>query len=122
PEDLLYAKDHIWVRREGSDLRIGITDHGQSEFGSIVFIELPEEGDIVERDDPFASVESDKNVSEIYAPISGTIVVINEFLANKHEFVNDSLYILVWIIVMEAEDEEQLETLFSADVYVTFIT
>lgn|SRR5699024_507727 len=122
PEDLLYAKDHIWVRREGSDLRIGITDHGQSEFGSIVFIELPEEGDIVERDDPFASVESDKNVSEIYAPISGTIVEVNEFLANKPELVNESPYQRAWLIVMEAEDEEQLETLFSADEYETFIT
>src|SRR5699024_8313065 len=122
PEELLYAKDHIWDRREGSELRIGITDHGQSEIGSIAVIELPEEGDTVERDERLANFESDKNVSEIYAPISGTIVEVNEFLANKPELINESPYQRAWLIVMEAEDEEQLETLFSADEYETFIT
>lgn len=122
PEELLYDKEHIWVRREGSDLRIGITDHGQSKFGSIVFIELPEDGEIVERDEPFASFESDKNVSELYIPISGRIVEVNEFLANKPELINESPYERAWLIVMEAEDEEQLETLFSAEEYEEFIT
>src|SRR5699024_8869111 len=104
PEDLLYAKDHIWVRREGSDIRIGITDHGQSEFGSIVVIEFGEVGDSVVRDDACASVGADKNVAESYAARSGTIVEVNEVLANKPPLANKSPHQRAALIVMEAED------------------
>lgn len=122
PVDLLYDKDHVWVRREGSDIRIGITDYAQSEFGTIAFVELPEEGDILERDEPFASLESDKNVSELYAPMSGTIVEVNEILENQPELVNESPYERAWLIVIEADDEEQLDTLFSSEEYESFIS
>lgn len=122
PVDLLYDKEHVWIRREGSDLRIGITDHAQSEFGTIVFAELPEAGELIERDEPFASLESDKNVSELYAPLSGTIVEVNEFLENKPELINESPYERAWMIVLEADDEDQLDTLFSAEEYEAFIT
>lgn len=122
PVDLLYDKEHIWIRREGSDIRIGLTDHAQSEFGTIVFVELPEPGDIIERDEPFISLESDKNVSELYAPLSGTIVEVNEFLEGKPELINESPYERAWMIVIEADDENQLDTLLTAEEYEAFIT
>lgn len=117
PEDLLYYKEHVWVRREGSDIRIGMTEFAQSELGEIMFVELPEVGDVIERDEPFGSLESVKTVSELYAPLNGTVVEVNDSLGDKPELVNESPYEQAWMLVIEADDEDQLDTLYSADEY-----
>lgn len=117
PNDLLYSKEHEWIRNEGSDVRIGITEFAQSELGDIVFVELPEVGDTIELDEPFGSVESVKTVSELYAPISGEVVEVNEELEDSPEFVNESPYEKAWMVVIEPSNEDELENLLSADEY-----
>src|SRR5699024_2397785 len=92
PNDLMYSKEHEWVREEGSDLRIGITDFAQSELGDVVFVELPVVGETNEIDEQFGSVESVKAVSELDAPVSGKVVEVNEELEDRPEFVNESTY------------------------------
>jgi glycine cleavage system H protein len=117
PHDLKYSEEHEWVRVEGNKAYIGITDFAQSELGDIVFVELPEEGDETETDQPFGSVESVKTVSELYAPLSGTIVEINENLEDEPEKVNTSPYDEGWMIVVEMSDESELDNLMSASEY-----
>ncbi|WP_101843160.1 glycine cleavage system protein GcvH [Halobacillus sp. Marseille-P3879] len=117
PNELLYSEEHEWVKKEGEKVRVGITDFAQSELGDIVFVELPEEGDEVEADEPFGSVESVKTVSELYAPVSGKVVEINEELEDSPEFVNESPYEKAWMIVVEPSDSSELDELMSADEY-----
>lgn len=92
PKELKYSEEHEWVRVEGNKAYIGITDFAQSELGDIVFVELPEDGDDVEKDQPFGSVESVKTVSELYAPLSGKILEVNTELEDAPELVNESPY------------------------------
>lgn len=122
PSELLYSEEHEWVRKEGSDVRIGITEFAQSELGDIVFVELPEVGDTIELDEPFGSVESVKTVSELYAPISGTVVEVNEDLEDNPEYVNESPYEKAWMIVVEPSDDAQLDDLLSAESYQAHIS
>lgn len=122
PSDLLYSKEHEWVRREGSDVRIGITDFAQDELGDIVFVELPEVGDTIEANEPFGSVESVKTVSELYAPISGTVVEVNEGLEDNPEYVNESPYEQAWMIVVEPSDDAELDELLSAEDYQSYVS
>jgi len=122
PNELLYSKEHEWVRKEGSDVRIGITDFAQSELGDIVFVELPEVGDTIEVDEPFGSVESVKTVSELYAPVSGTVVEVNEDLEDNPEYVNDSPYEQAWMIVVEPSDDAELDDLLSDKEYEAYVT
>ncbi len=117
PKDLRYSEEHEWVKDEGDKLRIGITDFAQSELGDIVFVELPEEGDEIELDEPFGSVESVKTVSELYAPVSGKVVEVNEELEDSPEFVNESPYEKAWMIVVEPTDKSQVDDLMDADAY-----
>ncbi len=117
PSELYYSKTHHWVRNEGSDLRIGLTDFGQDELGKIVFVELPELDEKVEKGEPFGSLESEKTVSEIYAPVSGTVVEVNSTLESSPELINESPYQKAWMIVIEASDEDELDSLLSADEY-----
>ncbi|MBP2076515.1 glycine cleavage system protein GcvH [Oceanobacillus polygoni] len=117
PQDLLYSKEHEWVKKEDGNVRIGITDFAQDELGDIVFVELPEVGDEITADEPFGSVESVKTVSELYAPISGKVVAVNEELEDSPEFVNESPYEKAWMVVVEPSDEAELEQLLSADAY-----
>lgn len=121
PEDLIYSDEHVWVKKEGDQVRIGITDFAQEELGDIVFIELPEVGDDIEIDEPFGSVESVKTVSELYAPVSGTVIEINEELEDNPEFVNESPYDRAWMIVVELTDDVELDNLLTDDEYITFI-
>ncbi|MCM2675523.1 glycine cleavage system protein GcvH [Alkalicoccobacillus plakortidis] len=122
PAELKYSEEHEWVKTEGEKVRIGITDFAQSELGDIVFVELPEVGDEIEADEPFGSVESVKTVSELYAPISGKVVEINEELDDSPEFVNESPYEKAWMIVVEPKDSAEVEKLMSADEYNTMIS
>lgn len=117
PKELRYSEEHEWVKTEGEQVRIGITDFAQSELGDIVFVELPEVGDEVTADEPFGSVESVKTVSELYAPISGKVVAVNEDLSDSPEFVNESPYEKAWMIVVEPSDSAELENLMTAEQY-----
>ncbi len=118
PEELRYSDEHEWVKEEGDRVRIGITDFAQSELGDIVFVELPEVGDEVTADEPFGSVESVKTVSELYAPLSGKVVEVNEDLEDSPEFVNESPYEKAWMIIVEPSDSSEMESLMSAAEYV----
>ncbi len=117
PKDLLYSKEHEWVKKEDDKLRIGITDFAQDELGDIVFVELPEVGDELELNEPFGSVESVKTVSELYAPVSGKVVEVNADLEDSPEFVNESPYEKAWMVVVEPSDEAQLDELLNAEAY-----
>ncbi|MFZ3576734.1 glycine cleavage system protein GcvH [Virgibacillus sp. DJP39] len=117
PKDLLYSEEHEWVKKEDGKVRIGITDFAQSELGDIVFVELPEVGDDIEADEPFGSVESVKTVSELYAPVSGKVVEINEDLEDSPEFVNESPYEKAWMVVVELSNESELNELLTAEKY-----
>lgn len=117
PEDLRYSEEHEWVKTEKDQVRIGITEFAQDELGDIVFVELPEEGDELEADEPFGSVESVKTVSELYAPVSGRVVEVNEELNDSPEFVNDSPYDKAWMVVIEPSDMSEVENLMTAQEY-----
>ncbi|GAK04225.1 glycine cleavage system H protein [Geomicrobium sp. JCM 19037] len=117
PKELKYSKEHEWVKEETGNLRIGITSFAQDELGDIVFVELPEVGDEIAVNEPFGSVESVKTVSELYAPVSGKVVEINEELEDSPELVNESPYEKAWMIVVEPTDRAQLDDLLSADDY-----
>jgi glycine cleavage system H protein len=117
PKELRYSEEHEWVKVEGEQVRIGITDFAQHELGDIVFVELPEVGDVVTVNEPFGSVESVKTVSELYAPISGKVVAINEDLSDSPEFVNESPYEKAWMIIVEPTESSELDSLMSAEQY-----
>ncbi|MBT2583675.1 glycine cleavage system protein GcvH [Planococcus sp. ISL-109] len=117
PQELRYSKEHEWVKVEDGKARIGITHFAQDELGDIVFVELPQVGDELKKDEPFGSVESVKTVSELYAPISGKIVEVNSELEDSPEFVNESPYEKAWMVVVEAPSEEDMDGLMSADEY-----
>ncbi|WP_121605611.1 glycine cleavage system protein GcvH [Virgibacillus sp. Bac332] len=117
PKELLYSKEHEWVKKEDGKVRIGITDFAQDELGDIVFVELPEPGDELEVNEPFGSVESVKTVSELYAPISGKVIEVNEELEDSPEFVNESPYEKAWMVVIEPSEETEFDDLLSADAY-----
>ena len=121
PKELLYSKEHEWVKMEDGKATIGITDFAQSELGDIVFVELPEVGDEISKDQPFGSVESVKTVSELYAPISGKVVAINEELLDNPEYVNESPYGTAWMITIEVTNDAEVEELMDADAYSTLI-
>lgn len=117
PKELRYSEEHEWVKVEGEKVRIGITDFAQSELGDIVFVELPEVGDEITVDQPFGSVESVKTVSELYAPVSGKVVEINEELNDSPEFVNESPYEKAWMVTVELSDNSEVEKLMTAEQY-----
>ena len=116
-KDLRYSKEHEWIKVDGDTMVIGITDFAQSELGDIVFVELPEVGDTISADEPFGSVESVKTVSELYAPVSGTVVKVNEELSDNPEYVNESAYEKAWMVVIEPSDVSELEKLMTAEEY-----
>jgi len=122
PVELRYTKEHEWVKVEGNKVRVGITDFAQHELGDIVFVELPEVGDTVTFNDSFGSVESVKTVSELYSPISGTVVAVNEELSDSPELVNESPYEKAWMIEVELSDEAELEQLLDAAAYEALVT
>ncbi|EOD3990411.1 glycine cleavage system protein GcvH [Staphylococcus aureus] len=117
PNELKYSKEHEWVKVEGNVAIIGITEYAQSELGDIVFVELPETDDEINEGDTFGSVESVKTVSELYAPISGKVVEVNEELEDSPEFVNEFPYEKAWMVKVEISDESQIEALLTAEKY-----
>ncbi|WP_242216604.1 glycine cleavage system protein GcvH [Bacillus cereus group sp. BfR-BA-01380] len=117
PKQLRYSEEHEWVQVEGNQVIIGITDFAQHELGDIVFVELPEVGATIAADEPFGSVESVKTVSELYAPVAGKVVAVNEELNDKPELVNESPYEGAWMIKVELEDAGQVDNLLTAEQY-----
>lgn len=117
PANLKYSEEHEWVRMDNGQAVIGITDFAQSELGDIVFVELPQVGDTVELGEPFGSVESVKTVSELYSPVTGKVIKINEALEDEPEKVNEAPYEDGWMIVVEPSDAAELDQLWSAEKY-----
>lgn len=117
PEDLRYSKDHEWIRVEDGKVRIGITDYAQDALGDVVFVDLPEVGTTVAAASSISEVESTKSVSDIYAPVSGTITEVNADLSDAPERLNEDPYGEGWICVIELTDPSQLESLLSAADY-----
>ena len=105
PEELQYTRSHEWVRTEGDTATIGITDHAQDELGDIVFIELPEQGATLEAGDSFGTLESVKAVSDLYAPVGGEVVEVNEALDDSPEKINEDPYGEGWIVKLRVSDE-----------------
>ncbi len=116
PEDLRYLESHEWVSTDDT-VRVGITDFAQDELGDVVFVELPAEGDELTAGDEFGVVESIKAVSDIYAPVSGTVAAVNEALFDQPELVNEDPFGEGWMLEIELVDESELDELLSADDY-----
>ena len=121
PANLRYTKEHEWARQEGNRVVVGITDYAQKELGDVVFVELPEVGTTIAAMDTFGVVESVKAVSDLYAPVSGTIVEANTILEDQPELVNASPYGQGWMIIIEAAYIEELQQLLTAAEYQAYV-
>jgi len=121
PEGLKYTKEHEWVLVEDRTATIGITEYAQQELGDIVYVELPEVGEKIVKDDPFGAVESVKAVSDIYAPVSGTVIEVNDTLPDSPETINDDAYGDGWMIKVEMSDADDLKDLMSAEEYAEYV-
>ena len=121
PEDLNYTKDHEWVRVKGSEATVGITDHAQNQLGDVVYVELPKAGDKFEASEPFGSVESVKAVSEIYMPVSGSVIEVNESLNDAPEQVNEDPYGDGWMIRIKIDNPAQVDALLTPIEYEDYI-
>jgi glycine cleavage system H protein len=117
PDDLRYTKDHEWVKVEGSRARIGITEYAQDALGDIVFVQIPDVGAAVEKGSTVSEVESTKSVSDIYAPVSGSVVEVNGDLAEAPERLNEDPYGDGWICVIEIGDQADLDDTLDAAGY-----
>jgi glycine cleavage system H protein len=120
PEELQYSKDHEWVRVEGDVAVIGITDYAQNSLGDVVYVELPKVGERFEAHESFGSVESVKAVSEIFTPVGGEVVEVNESLADEPEKVNTEPYAGAWMIRMRMSNPGEVDSLLSAAEYEDF--
>ena len=117
PADLRYSSDHEWIRQDGNVVTIGITEYAQDSLGDVVFVEAPEQGAVVATGDSFTEVESTKSVSDIYAPVSGTIAAVNAALDEQPELLNSDPYGEGWICSIEMSDPSQLDGLMDAAAY-----
>lgn len=122
PDELKYSKEHLWVRIEGDKAVIGISDFAQNALGDVKAIELPAVGDELEQDDSFGTLEARKTVADLYAPISGVVIEVNDELEQTPELMNDDPYDSGWIAVVELGDAEELKSLMSADDYVEHVS
>ena len=118
PENLLYTQEHEWIRVDKNNAIMGITQFAQDQLGDIVFVELPEVGMVIEKETPFGVVESVKTVSDLYAPVSGTVKAVNQDLESSPEKVNNAPYGSGWIIEIEISDKNELEKLMSPEKYI----
>ena len=117
PSELKYTEEHEWARADGARVTVGITDYAQDALGDVVYVDLPATGTRVDKDQPFGEVESTKSVSDLYAPLSGTIVERNESLESNPELVNSDPYGEGWMVVIEADDAAAVDGLLSAEDY-----
>jgi glycine cleavage system H protein len=122
PENLRYTKDHEWVRKEDDDIVVfGITDFAQSELGDIVFIEIETEGEELDSEEVFGTVEAVKTVSDLFMPLSGTVTEVNQSLADTPDAVNSDAYGGGWMIKVKMSDPSQFEDLMSAEAYAELV-
>jgi len=117
PVDLRYAESHEWAKSEGDKVKIGISDYAQDQLGDIVFVELPEIGDSLEKGEEFGTVESVKAVSELYMPMGGEIVAVNAALEDSPESVNNSPYTEGWMIEVKPDSPSEMDALLTNDAY-----
>ena len=117
PQSLKYTKEHEWVREDDGIVTIGITDHAQGELGDIIFVEFPEIGQRIERDEPCGTIEAVKTVADLFAPISGTVTEINETLDDSPESVNQDPYGDGWMVKVSVSEADELDNLMSSDQY-----
>ncbi len=122
PQELKYTKDHEWIRVEGSKAVIGVTDFAQRELGDIVYVEIESEGDDLDRGDVFGTVEAVKTVSDLFMPVSGKVIEVNEALEASPETVNEDPYDKGWMIKVEMSDSSELESALSSNDYKDLIS
>lgn len=121
PDNLRYTKEHEWVRVEGGTGTIGITDHAQHELGDIVYVDLPKVGSTIDQGKTIGSVESVKAVSDIYSPVSGEVLEVNEMLAQSPEKLNEDPHGAAWLVKVRLTSPEEIKSLMSAADYQTYI-
>jgi glycine cleavage system H protein len=122
PDELKYTREHEWALVEGEGrVRVGITDYAQDALGDVVYVDIPETGTEVRAGDAFGEVESTKSVSDLYSPVSGTVVERNPLLEDKPELVNEDPYGEGWLVVVEVQDPEELDDLMDAASYRSFV-
>lgn len=117
PDDRRYMESHEWALETNGAVRVGISDFAQDELGDVVFVELPDEGEAVTQEEEFGVIESIKAVSDLYAPVSGEVVAVNEDLFDAPELVNDDPFGEGWMLEIDPDDTDELEALLSADEY-----
>ncbi|MDP8921965.1 MAG: glycine cleavage system protein GcvH [Chloroflexota bacterium] len=117
PADRRYTKEHEWVRLDGDTAVVGITDFAQDQLGDVVYVDLPKVGDRVELMKPFGVIESVKTASDLFAPVTGTVIEVNEALTNSPQSVNDAPYDTGWLIKVHPDDPSEIDTLMTADQY-----
>ena len=122
PNDLLYTSDHEWVSVEGNVATVGITDFAQSELGDIVFVEFPELNSTLEKGQSTGSIEAVKTVADLYMPISGTVIAVNENLDKNPEAVNDTPYGDGWMVKIEIANQDEISDLLAATAYYDLIS
>jgi glycine cleavage system H protein len=121
PEDLRYTREHEWARDKGGKLVVGITDFAQDQLGDVVYVELPDVGDPVKKGESFGVVESTKAVSELFSPVSGKVVEVNDPLSDAPETINEDPYEEGWMVVIEPSDPKELDGLMDAKAYRAFV-
>ena len=121
PKEFKYSKDHEWLLVEGGVATVGVTQFAQEELGEVVFVEVPDVGQSFAAHDEIGSVESVKAVAEVYTPVSGEVVEVNEALADRPELINEDPHGEGWIVKFRLSDEAELEELMSADDYAAFV-
>ena len=121
PSNLRYTKEHEWIRVEGNEAYVGITDYAQSELGEIVFVDINTEGETLEQNEVFGSVEAVKTVSDLNMPVAGEVLAINEAINDQPELVNNDPYGEGWMIKISVANPEELDTLLDAEGYQAFI-
>jgi glycine cleavage system H protein len=120
PETVRYTEDHEWAAVDGETVRIGVSDYAQDQLGDIVYVEMPEVGDIFEKGDEFGTLESVKAVSEIYMPVGGEVVAVNEALVDTPELINQDPY-GAWIVEIRPNDAGEYDELMSAEDYLDML-
>ena len=121
PVELLYTKEHEWVRVEGATAEIGITDHAQAELGDIVFVELPEAGTHVTAKESFGTIESVKAVSDVFSPVTGEVMAVNPRIQTAPEIVNTDPHGKGWLIKVQLKDRSETESLMTAEEYEAYV-
>jgi len=121
PDDLLYSREHVWVRVEGELATIGITDYAQEKLGEILSLELPEADSYVEKDEPFGAIESAKATVELISPVSGVVISVNEDITDDIGIINSDPHDTGWMLIVEMEDLEELDDLLDTRSYQDFL-